>query len=847
VDDGVGTETFGSLLRRRRLAARLTQGRLAERCGIGKRTLQALERDAARPRRETVRRLSAALGLPPGDEQQFEAATSAPRQRPAAEGTGPLGATARTSTRSHGSRRGPSAETSSALRSAPTWLTSFVGRARELREIADLLTQARLVTLTGPGGCGKSRLAVEAAARAVAASGGTAVFVGLASIAEPSHVLPAVANALGVREIPGETLARRLEHAICNRDLLLVIDNVEHLLSAAPEIAALLHACLRLRVLATSRELLRLSGEQVYLVPPLSLPTAATSTDDVHLPPTTLEESEAVRLFADRARGVLPDFRLDRQSAPVVAEICWRLDGLPLAIELAAARLRHLPLVALPERLGTRLPLLTDGPRDAPARQRTLHDAIAWSYTLLDASQQQLFLRLAVFAGGFTIPAAQAVCFPDSRRPVEALDGVSSLVDKSLLVRVDSTSGEARFSMLETLREYALERLEASGEGAAIRRQHAAWYLALAESAEAGLHGPAQAAWLSRLEREHDNLRTALTWSLSADGELASGVRLASALFRFWWRRGYLTEGRAWLGRVIANDAQVSAPLRARVRNAAGTLARAQGEYAAAWSWLQQSRAVYEMIGDRRGVAWTAVDGGLVMRVSGAYAQARALLEHGVELCRAVGDRRELAVALTVLGELARDEGDYARATALIEESLDLVQPSADPWLISNRLMHLGVLASRQGDQERAAGLLGQALAMKQALADPGDVAWVRTLQGMVERKRGRPDRARTCCIESLPVFVQLGMPWGVVECLELLAALGPWDGGPDRAGRLFGAAAAVRARIGFGRPPSERAEYDQAIAAARHRLTDGAFDRAWAEGQALSLEQAVRFALDEP
>ena len=528
MEGGTENSEFRLLLRRYRLAADLTQAELARRAGLSERSIQDLERGISRPRRQTADRLITALGAPPDALTQFEAATSAPRRPRRGKGvesesedvadpgvTPAVRLTERSATDRH-------------RRALPVPMTSFVGREHELADITKLMETYRLVTLTGPGGCGKTRLALEAAARLTAPSPHEIFVVMLASLAEPHLLTSAIANALEVREAPGRPLLRTVMSAIGERTVLLVLDNLEHLLPAVPLIIDLLAACPNLRVLATSREVLRLSAEQVYSVPPLTLPKRETVGNGTRDPTSVSRESEAVRLFAARAQGARSGFQLDPDNIVAVAEICERLDGLPLAIELAAARIRHMTTGALRARIERRLQWLTHGPRDRPARQRTLRDAIAWSYDLLEDPERQLLRRLAVFAGGCTFDGADAIGNAGGDLGGSTHEIVTSLADKSLLRSDVGPDGETRFTMLETIREYAMEQLDSAGEQAMIRRRHLRWCLQFSERVCEEFYGPNAVEWLARLTGDYDNVRAALAWSLldDASASIEDGLRL---------------------------------------------------------------------------------------------------------------------------------------------------------------------------------------------------------------------------------------------------------------------------------------------------------------------------------
>ena len=603
---GPPPHTFGALLRRHRLAAGLSQAALAERAGLSLRGVSDLERGARRvPQRATVRLLAGALGLRPEATAALEAAVARRRGPP-----GRAGARA--------ARTVP--------HNLPLPLTSFVGRERELAAVHEALAAHRLVTLTGPGGVGKTRLALQAAAAGLEAFPDGAWLVDLAPLADAALVPLTVLAALGVRERPGRPHLATLTEHLRARRLLLVLDNCEHLLDACARLAdALLRACLGPRVLATSRELLGVPGEAARRVPSLATP------DPRHPPPPArLGRYEAVRLFVDRARLGRPGFVLTDQNAGPVAQVCARLDGLPLAIELAAARLRALPVEQLAGRLDDRFRLLTGGGRTAVPRQQTLQAAIDWSHALLAAPERAVLRRLAVFAGGWPLAAAEAVCAGAGVEPGGVLDLLAGLVDKSLVVFEEAAlepgaGGAGRYRLLETIRQYAEARLVGAGEAARVRRRHRDWYLALAERAALELVGRDQVAWLDRLGAEHDNLRGALAWSQADPDGAAAELRLAAALGRFWNLRGHISEGRAWLAHALERDAG-AAPAAAR---------------ASALNWA-----------------------GLLASLAAALPAAAALLEASIALGRGLPGRPGLPAALRHLGLVARDGGNDGRALA---------------------------------------------------------------------------------------------------------------------------------------------------------------------------------------
>ena len=686
----------------------------------------------------------------------------------------------------------------------PVLLTPLIGREREVETARQWLRRPniRCLTVTGPAGIGKTRLALQVGADLLDAFESGVFFVGLETVRDPNLVASTIAQALRVREPEDRSVLDGLKEHLRGAHMLLILDNFEQVAAAGPLVAELLVACPRLKVLVTSRVPLRLRGEQEFALPPLQLP------DPEPLPPVDLlGRYEAVRLFVERAQAVKPDFALTEENAPAVVEICHRLDGLPLAIELAAARIRLLPPRAMLPRLANRLSMLTGGARDLPERQQTLRGALAWSYDLLSADEQTLFRRLAVFAGGCTLEAAQAVCGADDGEPT-VLDGLDSLMAKNLLRRLvqeEERDGEPRFALFETVREYALERLAASDEAEPIQRRHATYYLALAEQAAPELRGPQQLAWFDRLEREHVNLRAALRWAIGR-GETEAGLRLGGALGPFWHMRGHLREGREWLAELLAAPGAVApTAARARALAALGGLTWYQGEYETARALLEESVAIGRKLGPdgRRGLASSLAWLGQVTQ-EGDPAAARTWLEEALAIGREVGDSPLIAHVLNVLGEVARCEHDYARAVGLYEEGLAVARALGEQWRIGAALHNVGQVVQHHGDTRRAAALFG----------------------------------------ESLTLMRQLGDTRAVAHCLAALAGTAARGGDDERAARLFAAADALLDGIGARLDPADRAERDRQVAATRARLGDAAFEAALAQGRALSLEQAAAEAL---
>ncbi len=815
---------FGVLLKRYRLDSGLTQETLAERARISTRAVSDLERDVQRlPRRDTAALLADALALSPHRRALFVAAA-----RPAGDPSAPV----------------------IALDGSPYTLpaspTPLIGRDDEVAEIVGLLGRggARLLTLTGPGGVGKTRLAVQVGGELCDDFADGIVFVSLAPVRDPALVLSAVAGALGVHEGGEHPLAESVTAYLRDKRLLLLLDNMEQVIGAATLVADLLAACPRLSALATSRAPLRLRGERQFPVRPLALPAPAEREQAM---PEALAGVAAVRLFVERARAVSPVFRVTDANAAAVAAICRRLDGLPLALEMAAAWVKLLPPAALLARLEQRLPLLTGGPRDLPERLRTMRGAVAWSYELLDAGERVLFRRLAVFVGGCALEAAEAVRAPGDQDEPSVLEGLAALMDKSLLrLEADDPSGdgggdEPRVGMLETIREYALEQLEAEGEARELRRRHALYYLDLAERAEPELTGAEQALWLGRLERDVDNLRVALRWARDA-GEIGIGVRLGGALWRFWWRRGHLSEGRDWLEKALASASHggVDTAMHARALNGAGMLAYVQDDHEYAVALLEQALSLYREIGNAQGIAMCLNNLGNIALDGGDYERATALYEESLTLKRSLGDIWGTAVSLSNLGEVAIDQGAYKHATLLLEESVTLSRTLGNTYGIAASLRSLGDVVLYQSDVERATALQEESLALWKGLDDKHGIALAFSRLGNVARARGLFERALALYKQSLTLLRYIGDKRAIAECLEGVAGVAGVRAEYRWAARLFGASALLRDTIGAPLRPGARGMYEQDIAATRAALNDNSWMVAWTAGQDTSLDRTI-------
>ncbi|HEY0385727.1 MAG TPA: protein kinase, partial [Pyrinomonadaceae bacterium] len=591
--------------------------------------------------------------------------------------------------------------------------TALIGRTNELAALLEAACSAevRLLTLTGPGGTGKTRLALEAAHELAREFADGAFFVALAPISDPLLVASAIAQALGIKETPNATPLDKLKERLRDKHVLLLLDNFEQVLPAASLLSELLSACTGLKLLVTSRAVLHLRGEREFPVAPLSLPGA-------HPQLSTLKDSAAVRLFVERAQSAKPDFTLTEENAQAVAEICRQLDGLPLAIELAATRVKLLSARAMLARMSHRLALLTGGARDLPARQQTMRRTIAWSYELLKPAEQLLFRRLSTFVGGFTLEAADAVCNAEGELATDILDGIGALVDESLLLRQErEADAEPRFTLLETIREYGAEQRLLSDEADALARRHAFYFLALAERAEPLLTGPEQVSWYARLDCEHDNLRAALRWARE-NNEPEAGLRLAGALWRFWEVRGHLSEGRGWLETLLVMGEAASPAVRAKALSRAAALERDQGDYTQALNLFNQAHVIYAELGDRWGVAQTLNGLGYIEHEQGDYAQATRYYEQSLALFRELDDRQATAYLLNNLGNVAKEQADYTRAAAIHEQALALFRSLGDKRGLAASLSNLAEVASYQGDYERATLLQHESLAFKREIGD---------------------------------------------------------------------------------------------------------------------------------
>ena len=758
-----------------------------------------------------------------------------------------------------------------------------------------------MLTLTGPGGVGKTHLGLQVATELLDDFAEGVYFVSLAPIGDPVLVIPAIARALNFGAIEDRSLPEQLKAYLRDKRLLLLLDNFEHVVPAAPQLVELLTSCPELKLLVTSRAPLHVRGEQKFPVPPLALP------DPKRLPDSkALLQYGATALFLQRAQAAMPGFQIVDANAPIIAEICARLDGLPLAIELAAARIKVLSPQALLMRLGKRLHLLTGGAQDLSARQQTLRNTIKWSYDLLDESEQRLFRRLSVFAGGCTLEAVEAVSFALGDADLNMLDGVASLLDKSQLHRIEQVGDEPRLLMLKTIREYGLESLAAEGEKEATRNAHAAYYLALAEQAEPNLAGAEQGRWLYRLEQEHENLRAALSWLVKRAeageaGQAEIALRLGGALWGFWTVRGHWSEGRSFLERALAVEvahpgedeatltiSMDAAPVRAKALNAAGMLAYLQDDHERAETLCLESLALFRELeagspGEttyKRGIASSLIRLGQVAKARRDYAAALSLLEESLVISKEVDDKRSIADAHLFLARTAINQGEYDRACSLLEDGLALSREMGDKWSIAMALFHLARAVYALDDLARAHELLEESLAIHRELSSKEGIAYALRLTGQLAFQRsddttarplleesvaifrevgdrggsakslyrlasvvafqGDDEVARILFEESLTLLREVGDKEGIASCLEGMAGVIAAQGEPVRAVLLWGAIESLREAMGAPIPAVERGSYDRTVAVVRAQLGEKDFAAAWAEGRTMTPEQAL-------
>ncbi len=760
----------------------------------------------------------------------------------------------------------------------PRALTSFVGRKREMAEVEQLMSLTRLLTVTGAGGCGKTRLVLEVAGGLIASFADGVWLVELAALSDPQLVPQAIAAALGVREQPGSSLLDTLLAVLRGRELLLVLDNCEHLAQAVAELVhQLLLRCPKLQILTTSREPLRTDGEVIWRLPSMSLPEPQVKTTL-----RSLAQYEAIRLFVERARAALPEMALTQSNAEAVREICTRLDGIPLALELGAVMVRVMSVEQIRAHLDDRFALLTTGSRTSLPRQQTLQALIDWSYNLLTEDEQRLLARLAVFAGGFSMEAAEAVCTDQRIKASAVVIGLGRLVDKSLVLK-DEQEDTARYRLLETIRQYAADKL-AAHDGEEVRRCHAKYYLALAEQAEPELRGAQQVIWLNRLEQEHDNMRAAIGWSLG-NAENETAMRLGGTLWKFWETHGHISEGRRWLTMMLVRRDGASPLTLARILNGAGILAWNQSDHFVARSLLDESLKIYRELGDKRMIARLLSSIGIVVEDSGDYLTAHTLLEESLAIYQELGDKVGIALALNNFGNVLMYQGKYGEARTIFGETVGLYRELGEMRGIAIALHNLAIIVTTEGDLKQARTLREESLAIFRQLGDVRNAAYVLESLGGLSTQEGNYEEAHTLFEESLTTLQELGDEWasaillnnlgnvavsqgdyaqarayyqegikvqykignkkGISESLEGFASLAVSEGQMRRAAQLLAMSEALRDTTGTPLTPAEHSIYERNIAAARTQLGEVMFTAAWLKGRAMPLDEAIDYALN--
>lgn len=747
----------------------------------------------------------------------------------------------------------------------PNQVTSFVGRGHEVAELKRLVGTTRLLTLTGAGGVGKTRLALQAAFELLDEFADGVWLIELASLADPALVTQTAATALHIQEDPGQPILDTLINHLRQKQLLLILDNCEHLIESCAHLAeALLRACAYLQILATSREALGIAGETDLNIPPLSFLAVTQGT------PTMIDmsQSESVHLFVDRAVAVQPNFRLTKRNAAAVAQVCRQLDGIPLAIELAAARVKVLEVTEITARLDDRFSFLTHGFRTAPPRHQTLRAAIDWSYDLLSEPERELVRRLSVFAGDWTLAAAEGVCArvdgdepsatsttsaPRTERrasihPSQVFELLALLVDKSLVI-ADKHDSETRYHMLETIRQYARGKLLESGELEQLSSQHLEFFCQFAEVAESHLEQADQIEWLTRLDREQDNLRTAMRYALASPGQdtgsqrLELGLRIVGALSLYWWKHSRITEGRQWLAEFLAGRSAGSASAQAKALLGAGRLAFHQDASQEAILCLEQSLALYRSLDNKRGVATALVY--LSGEAEDDDTRAVELSDESIRLARQLGDKALLADAIYQRGELASQQGDLNGAARYLNESFVLFRELGERSGLGVTLKYLAVVTAYQGDYERAAALARDAEQINRALGDVrgiGSSLWVR---GVVELRHGDNAAARALFAEALPLVYQTKTWNYAVGCLEMLSYLAAADAQYELAARLLGAAEAQRQERNRPIHLLFRVYNQETVAVLSAQLDEIFLAQEWVKGRAMTLDQAVEYALE--
>ncbi|HKP52241.1 MAG TPA: tetratricopeptide repeat protein [Chloroflexia bacterium] len=838
------TASFGQWLKEQRKSLGLTQEELSARVNISHETVRKFEADTRRPSRQVAELLAECFHIPADELEEFlgYARGRAWPQNPTALANAPW-------------QRTQAQKTPTNL---PGSLTPLIGREEHVEQVRELLRGGtRLLTLTGPPGIGKTRLALQAARESLGEFGDGTYFVALAPVSDPDMVMPTIADTLGIRERVAGTLQSTLKSSLHGKRMLLVLDNFEQVIEAGTIFAELLAACPQLYALVTSREALDLYGERQYPVPPLDVPESGLWTMDdgrqTSRPQTDVAQFaaySAVALFVESALRINPEFRLSVENASTVAETCAHLDGLPLAIELAAARIKLLTPQAILERLTQGQGLLNSPPatRNLPLRQQTLQNAIGWSYDLLEPGERTLFRRLGVFVGGFTPTSAEAVCNAMGDIPTETFSGLESLFDKSLLTKQPDADPETRFGMLETIREYAMARLDESGEGEGIRRNHAEYCLAMAEAARAEWFGQGKAAGQVLLEKDHNNLRSALRWALDHD-KIEMAVRLSKALSRFWYERGHLVEGRRWLEESLAREKVSPKPVPltfvAKARNDLEIFMMAQSDLASAEIFILESLPLYQALDDKDSLAVAYSNLGAIAAEKEDYPGALQHFEQSLAMWRELNKVPNVAVMLANMGYLAIHMGDYPRAIALCEESLQIQRDLNETWGAVAALIKLGLALLHNGEHERAIAPLEEGLSIGREGGDKRHLAQALNYLGLAALDDGDYTQAAQFYKESLATYRDLSNAFGIMRTLTGLAGVAGAQGDVVHAIHLLAAADALTTSgTSMKLTPLEKAVRQRAGEIALTQEDEFAYNRAWEAGYTMPVEEAIALAL---